>query len=431
MPCPAVLRRAALGHRRWGSRARSQAPPLCHPRSGSLCAAAHQGTPTPRTNLWAPPNPRHAGKYSDSYPGYNKNVYGSSSYYDKLFLAAAWLYRATGARGSSPGPGARAGAGHASAAPLHTQLLGGCGASARPARRTPGGCPPAAAHPCLLNPRPLPPHVSLDPAGQDAYNQDAHAWYSKLGGRWDISVYVSWDDVSAPAAMAMLMCARWTLLRSCCALVLPCCALLRPPRCTCCALLGLAVPRVPSPQAAHPARSDEPPPPARPRPAGLPRSGGRAASRGWQSTSPSWPTRLSRPGSRQMVRSNPPLTITLVCLLHRCCRRRLRLPQGAAPARWQERLSLACLPALPHPADAGSWAIHATPGGMRYMTWSGGWGNLRYANNAALVALAWAAQQPRGAVRGWGGGAAAGSWAGGQGGRGAGQSGRAGRQGGG
>lgn len=39
---------------------------------------------------------------------------------------------------------------------------------------------------------------------------------------------------------------------------------------------------------------------------------------------------------------------------------------------------------------------------MRYMTWSGGWGNLRYANNAALVALAWAAQQPAGAVGGVG-----------------------------
>lgn len=38
-----------------------------------------------------------AGKYSDSYPGYNKDVYGSSSFHDKLFLAAAWLYRATGA----------------------------------------------------------------------------------------------------------------------------------------------------------------------------------------------------------------------------------------------------------------------------------------------------------------------------------------------
>ena len=37
---------------------------------------------------------------------------------------------------------------------------------------------------------------------------------------------------------------------------------------------------------------------------------------------------------------------------------------------------------------------------MRYMTWSGGWGNLRYANNAALVALAWAAQQPAGTVSG-------------------------------
>lgn len=37
---------------------------------------------------------------------------------------------------------------------------------------------------------------------------------------------------------------------------------------------------------------------------------------------------------------------------------------------------------------------------MRYMTWSGGWGNLRYANNAALVALAWALQQPLGTVSG-------------------------------
>lgn len=69
-------------------------------------------------------------------------------------------------------------------------------------------------------------------------------------------------------------------------------------------------------------------------------------------------------------------------------------------------------PPKPHPSppvlhppthpSTGSWAIRATPGGMRYMTWSGGWGNLRYANNAALVALAWAAQQPAGAVGGVG-----------------------------
>lgn len=41
----------------------------------------------------------------------------------------------------------------------------------------------------------------------------------------------------------------------------------------------------------------------------------------------------------------------------------------------------------------------ATPGGMRYPSWSQGWGNLRYAANAGFVALQWAALQPEGQVR--------------------------------
>lgn len=63
----------------------------------------------------------HPGLYSDSYPGYNKDVYGSSSYRDKLFLAAAWLYRATGVRGECMPPARGAAAerqAHAGAAVL-------------------------------------------------------------------------------------------------------------------------------------------------------------------------------------------------------------------------------------------------------------------------------------------------------------------------
>ncbi|KAI7841709.1 hypothetical protein COHA_004576 [Chlorella ohadii] len=156
------------------------------------------------------------GLYSDSYPGYNKDVYGSSSYRDKLFLAAAWLYRAT---------------------------------------------------------------------GQDVYQQEAYGWFSQLGGRWGASVYVSWDDVTAPAVMTLLTAAR---------------------------------------------------------------------------------QRNTTAKVKGFSEYQAFMADTFV-------------------KTWAR-------------AD-GSWSIRATPGGMRYMTWSGGWGNLRYANNAALVALAWAAQQPAGTAR--------------------------------
>jgi hypothetical protein len=156
------------------------------------------------------------GLYSDSYPGYNKDVYGSSSYRDKLFLAAAWLYRAT---------------------------------------------------------------------GQDAYQQEAYTWFTQLGGRYSASVYVSWDDVTAPAVMALLAAGR--------------------ERSTTAKIKGMS----------------------------------------------EYQAYMADTFVKTWVRAD------------------------------------------------GAWAIRATSGGMRYMTSSGGWGNLRYANNAALVALAWAAQQPLGAAR--------------------------------
>lgn len=46
------------------------------------------------------------------------------------------------------------------------------------------------------------------PAGQDAYQQEAYTWFTLLGGRWSASVYVSWDDVTAPGVMALLTCVR-------------------------------------------------------------------------------------------------------------------------------------------------------------------------------------------------------------------------------
>ena len=42
------------------------------------------------------------------------------------------------------------------------------------------------------------------PAGKAAYNSEAFGWYTADGGRWNISPYVSWEDMSASAAVVML-----------------------------------------------------------------------------------------------------------------------------------------------------------------------------------------------------------------------------------
>ncbi len=56
------------------------------------------------------------------------------------------------------------------------------------------------------------------PAGQDVYQQEAYGWFSQLGGRWGASVYVSWDDVTAPAVMTLLTCVLCDVALRCAAL---------------------------------------------------------------------------------------------------------------------------------------------------------------------------------------------------------------------
>lgn len=102
-------------------------PPDCHAArnkgwAGAPAAGQSAGNTTSVAGLPC------AGKYSDSYPGYNKDVYGSSSFHDKLFLAAAWLYRATGVDAARSAEGKGAGA---------AQLAGTCSCLATRGARQP------------------------------------------------------------------------------------------------------------------------------------------------------------------------------------------------------------------------------------------------------------------------------------------------------
>ena len=169
------------------------------------------------------------GLYSDSYPGYNKDVYGSSSYRDKLLLAAAWLYRATGgccweccfvlAAAAAAGV-----AWCALCRPGHAAPVVRC----HPVRVTQAGVDASLAEQVdLTSVRTT--GALAPPAGQDVYQQEAFTWFSQLGGRWGASVYVSWDDVTAPAVMTLLTCVlRCAELCWCCcvSLALPCCTVL-------------------------------------------------------------------------------------------------------------------------------------------------------------------------------------------------------------
>ena len=82
-------------------RSEQQLHAACLPACVAHAAEALCLAPCSPDSLASPP----AGIYSVSYPGYPSDLYKSNRYRDKLMLAAAWLYRATGegARGEHGG----------------------------------------------------------------------------------------------------------------------------------------------------------------------------------------------------------------------------------------------------------------------------------------------------------------------------------------